>query len=180
MLPCVAMSRLLLPFLLPLAALAACNGDPKDTSEPPPLSLDDTAEDTDCDAHAPVVTEVLVENGGEHSFEGDMLPSLLVKTTAEDEDGDLDVMSVKLWWDTEVDDFVDTEGTPQVTGSPVQMRDLPCGVASGQYLLYLPVIGVPLAYSTTYEVAAKAADSHNVESEDYTIGVGTTPDENGN
>jgi hypothetical protein len=169
-----------LPFQLVLAAvIAGCNGDPKDTSEAPPLATDDTAE-TDCDAHAPVVTEVEVGNGGEQQFEGELLPSILIAVSAEDDDGDLDVMSMKLWWDTEVDGYVDTERSQDANGVPIQMRDLPCGVASATYATYFAVLGAPFAYATQYEVAASVADSHGVESEDAAIGVGWSPDENGN
>jgi hypothetical protein len=163
--------------LLPLV-LSACAGKGEDTSTAPPLDTDTAADE--CTGHAPVVTEVTAVNGGMRTFEGTSLPSFLITVTATDEDLDLDRMTINLWWDTTVDGTVSIERTPDVTGSPIVIRDLPCGVSQGSSGLYLPMqSGGALEFATQYEVAGVAIDAHGTTSEAAGIGSGWTPNEDG-
>lgn len=150
-----------------------CTGkEPVDTGEPPPLAVDDTA---DCNAHPPVVSSLTVGDGGTITAEdGSTQPSVLFEVGIEDDDGDLDIVSLKLWIDDTVDGAVDTSGAADRETNPTQVRDEPCGVYAADFDFRLGVTGSPLDFETPYDFAITAVDSHGVESAPA-IASGTTP-----
>lgn len=147
---------------------------PEDTDSAPPLVLDDTA---DCNLTAPVITDFVVGDGGiiDDPDQGKQ-QSVKFEVSIDDEDGDLDVLTLKVWYDEAVDGTVDTSGAPAVETAPYQVRDEPCNVYSADFSLRWGVTGSALDFATTYDFAAVALDSHGAASAPA-FATGTTPEE---
>src|SRR5688572_28322850 len=103
--------------LAPLAALllAACTL-PDDEKEPedsaPPINQDTDTGGVD---HAPVVRELIFDSCVyPFADEGDQ-PAILVAARATDEDADIHIITMDVWWDVQVDSAVDVSGTPKTT-----------------------------------------------------------------
>lgn len=154
--------------------LSACAGSEKESSDPPPLATDDTAED--CGGTPPVIDALTVSDGGEQTSEGVTFRALLVSADAHDVDSDIDRMKLDIWLDETVDGTVDTSGDPAFAGGYIVIRDLPCGVGTGGIGSYLPITGGRLSFATTYEFAGIVTDVHQFTS-DAVIITGTTPTE---
>lgn len=162
-------------WLLPLA-LVACTGkeETDDSNEAPPLVLDDTG---DCNANAPVIDGVTVKDGGiiDDPDQGEQ-QSIQFDVAISDEDGDLDVLSLRIWYDDALDGTVDTSGDPAVESLPYAIRDEPCNVFGADFSLRWGVTGNPLDFGATYDFAVVAVDSHGVPSAPG-FATGTTPTE---
>lgn len=168
-----------LVFLLPAALLmlSACSGkEPEDTSDPPDLT-DDTGED--CNANAPVVTHVTIENGGILTFDNGQYPTAAIRMDLSDDDGDLDLVSMYVWFDDVVDGAVDQSGEAPIAIESYLFEDVaPCMKFTASLILKPEVSGGTLAYNTRYEWAVVGEDHHLVMSAPY-ITDGVTPKEDG-
>lgn len=174
--------RIVAPLLIVLAALAGCkvctDAKPCVVAEdsPPPLALDDSE---DCNANAPVITAVTVSNGGVETFDNGDYPTLAVQMDVTDDDGDLDVLGMKLWFDTTVDGAVDRSGDPPFSSEGYLFTDAePCAKFMATLTLKPAVTSGVLDFNTRYEIATVAVDHHGVESSPF-ITDGVTPNSDG-
>lgn len=163
---------------LALAGLVGCTGDTEKESKdsPPPLALDDTA---DCNVNTPVVTGVEVSNGGFETFDNGTFVTVGLKMDVSDDDGDLDILGMYVWFDGTVDGAVDTSGDPAFDAPAYLFQDAePCGKFTASLTLKPAVTGGTLDYSTRYDFAVVAEDHHGVRSTPYIVN-GVTPNEDG-
>ena len=165
-----------LAFLLPL--VTGCTG-PKDTDEhdsPPPIS---TGDSVDCDANAPVVTSVTISNGGIQSFDNGDYTTVAVNMEVSDDDGDLDVIGMYIWFDNLVDGAVDRTGEASFSSDAYLFANaVPCGKFTASFSLKPAVTGTTLDWNTVYEFAVEAEDHHGVMSAPF-VASGVTPNSDG-
>ena len=148
----------------------------EDSSEPPPLTKGDTA---DCNLNAPVITEVEVSNGGMSTFDNGTFPTIGLAMKVEDDDGDLDVIGMFVWFDDVVDGAVDQSGEASFDAPAYLYENAePCGKFSAGLTLAPAVTSGTLDYSTRYEFAVVAEDHHAVRSAPYIVD-GVTPNMDG-
>ncbi|HJN75409.1 MAG TPA: hypothetical protein QGF58_15885 [Myxococcota bacterium] len=149
---------------------------PAGDSNVPPLGGDDST--LECFGNDPVINEVALENGGVQDFEGTPYPTILIWADTEDADGNLDVVTMEIWWDETPDGAVDTSGTAagDKTWTPRQ-DSAACNETAENLGLYLQV-GGSIPYDTEMDFAVRITDS---EAEPSNIGVATgwTPTETG-
>ena len=157
-----------------LLSLTACTGkEPKDTSNPPDLTGDDTG---DCNAAAPVITGVTITNGGLIVFDNGEYPTVGIDMALSDDDGDLDYLVMYFWFDDVVDGVVDRSGTPM--SKDWDNGATACMKYTADYTMLAEVSGGTFAYNTRYEFAVVGEDHHQVQSTPF-ITDGVTPQEDG-
>ncbi len=163
--------------LLPFALLLACDGKSvEDTDSPPPLATDDTA---GCNLNAPVITTLVISNGGLETFDNGTFPTIGIEMDVSDDDGDLDILGMYVWFDESVDGTVDTSGEPPFSAPYYLFEDaVECAKFTAGLTLKPAVTGTTLAYSTRYEFAVQAEDHHAVRSASYILD-GVTPNSDG-
>ncbi len=160
------------------ALLAACTGKPTGDSQDsaPPLSLGDTS---DCNTHAPVITSGSISNGGKQTFDNGEYPTVGITMDVSDDDGDLDVIGMSVWFDTVVDGTVDRSADPPFGTGGYQFENaLPCAKFTASLTLKPAVTTGLLDYNTVYEFAIEAEDHHAVMSTPYIVS-GVTPNSDG-
>lgn len=161
-----------------LVLMLACSGGAgKDESTTgPPINQDDTAEKV-CEGSYPKVTELTIEDAGELTVDAGTFNSFAVNAQAEDDDGDLHVISMDLWWDEVVDGDVSTSGAAGISSSAYRDPDWEdCEVFVTGFGLQIPVDGVRFLGKTAYEFAAVVHDANGMLSSPV-IASGTTPEE---
>jgi len=167
------------PFSLIAVALGlvGCTGKiPEDSNDPPALTTEDTGE---CNLHAPVITNVEVTNGGMSTFDNGTFPTIGLAMEVDDDDGDLDILGMFVWFDDVVDGAVDQSGEPAFDAPAYLFQDAePCGKFSAGLTLKPAVTSGTLDYSTRYEFAVVAEDHHAVRSTPYIVD-GVTPNMDG-
>lgn len=160
--------------LLILVGLGACKDDdgilPADT---------DGAGDN-CGETPPVIETLTVTYGGmtdpdlDDSCGAVAVPLVNITAHATDEDGDLHYWTMHTWWDTEVDEAVDTSGEA-ITVSSTQ--GLSCRTFEADLTTILCLSGEP-PYSTPVEWAASVSDDLDHDS-NVVITTFTTPSSDG-
>ena len=160
--------------LLPLLLLS-CSKSAEDTSSPPTIyQWDDTG--TTCGGAEPRLITLSTENGGLQDYEGTLWPTILIQAEAVDDDGDLQVATLELWWDDNPDGVIDTESSPSAENIFSNNED-PCLTLDATLGLYIQV-GRGMTYGTEYDFAARVTDSTGLQSEVKTV-TGFTPNEDG-
>jgi hypothetical protein len=167
------------PFSLIAVVVGLVGCDAKgveDSKEPPPLTTDDTG---DCNLHAPVITDVEVTNGGLQTFDSGTFPTIGLAMSVDDDDGDLDILGMFIWFDDVVDGAVDQSAEPSFDAPAYLFENAePCGKFSAMLTLKPAVTSGTLQYSTRYEFAVVAEDHHAVRSTPYIVD-GVTPNMDG-
>lgn len=161
-----------------LLAAACAPDDTKDSGDPPPINQGggDTA---DCDTNAPVIESFTVYNGGIFTFESVDWPSMVAEASISDEDKDLELVRMDVWFDDVVDGAVDTSGEAPLAGEPYAQDEYdPCTLGTNTYRLRFAVTGNRFLYATPYEFAGVVYDAHATPSE-VAIASATTPNEDG-
>lgn len=157
-----------------LVALLACSSD--DTGKDTAPGIGDNTGD-DCSGAAPVIDAFTIEEGDVITNEdGQEQPSLNITVEFEDDDWDLNTVTMNVWFDDTVDGSVDTTGDAPISTGEYQMEDGTCSVSGGSFTLAQGIVGDPLAYDTEYEFGAVIVDQHGLES-DPAITSATTPSE---
>ena len=155
--------------LLPLA-LFGCTKGGADSDEPPGLSDDSEVE---CSGTDPVLANLTVEDGGARDFEGVDYPTVLVTAEATDDDGNLDLVGITLYWDDTVDGSIDPSTADSASTTVTPDGGGPCEATGSTLGLYLQV-GEGVAYSTEYDWGMQIEDSQG-EISNLIVGSGTTP-----
>ena len=160
-----------------LALFLACTKTTGEDSGAPPLGGGDDSV-AECFGNPPVVNSVTLENGGVQDFEGTPYPTLLIWADTTDEDGNLDVVTMEIWWDETPDGEVDTSGTAsgEKTWTPRQ-DSTACAETEETLGLYLQVGGA-IPYDTEMDFAVRITDSEGEASNDG-VATGFTPTETG-
>jgi hypothetical protein len=160
-----------------LVLMLACTGGGKeDSSNAPPINQDDSVEKV-CEGGYPTVTELTVTDAGELTVDAGTFSSFAVSATAEDDDGDLHVISMDLWWDEVVDGEVSTSGAAGISSGAYRDPDWEdCEVFVTTFGLQIPVDGVRFLGNTAYEFAAVVHDANGMLSSPK-VASGTTPEE---
>jgi len=155
--------------------LVACSKSVEDSADPPTIyQWDDTG--VECEGADPRLLILSAENGGLQDYEGTMWPTILIQAEAIDDDGDLQVATLDLWWDDTPDGEVDTTGAPDADNIFSNNAD-PCLTMEATLGLYIQV-GRGMSYDTEYDFAAMVTDSKGLESE-IKIVTAYTPKEDG-
>jgi hypothetical protein len=155
--------------LLPVTLLACTKGD-KDSDQPPGLGDDSEAS---CEGNDPVLANLLVEEGQPTDFEGVTYPTVLIQAEAADEDGNLDLVRITLYFDETVDGSIDTETAGSTSASVSPDGGGPCESINATLGLYLQV-GEGIAYETEYDWGMQIEDSKG-EVSNLLVGSGVTP-----
>lgn len=161
-------------------ALAACTDKEEQESDPP--ELDTEPKDTDTadpcpGGTAPVITELLIENGGLQEYEaGEFYPTIKITASeVTDEDWDLETYYFDVWWDDAVDGAVAMgSDTLQVAGTVSD--DGPCTASEATVSMVVFLRGGGVEYDTLYEWGGVVTDSNGIASE-MAIASGCTPTE---
>jgi len=160
--------------LLPILLLG-CGKSAEDTSDTPTIyQWDDTG--TLCEGANPRLLVLSAENGGLQDYEGTQWPTILIQAEAIDDDGDLQVATLELWWDDEPDGVVDTDTAAAAENIFANNED-PCLTMEATLGLYVQV-GRGITYGTEYDFAARVTDSKGLQSE-IKIVTEFTPNEDG-
>lgn len=159
-----------------LLALAACADKAADSGSSAPPINQGGGGDSGCGGTAPVIDELTIVNGGIVKFDSGPKPTVGVQAHVTDEDADLDVVSMDVWYDDVVDNQVDTTGT-SFDGSPYEVSDEPCTSASTTFTLQIQA-GSNLEFDSLYEFAAVVTDG-NGEVSEVAIASGYTPTSEG-
>lgn len=155
----------------------ACTKPAADDSGGIPLTGTDS-DAVECFGADPVVGMVTLENGGNQDFEGELHPTILIWAEVTDEDGNLDFVTMDLWWDEEPDGAVDSSTDPLASNSFVPNTDAePCGQKAETVGLYLQV-GGGIPYDTQMDFAVRITDSET-EVSNVAVATGFTPTETG-
>lgn len=160
-----------------LVLFFACTKTTGEDSGAPPLGGTDDST-LECNGNAPVINEVVLENGGVQDFEGTPYPTILIWADTEDADGNLDVVTMEIWWDETPDGEVDTSLTAsgEKTWTPRQESE-PCNETEETIGLYLQV-GGSIPYDTEMDFAVRITDAEG-EASNVGVGTGVTPTETG-
>lgn len=160
-----------------LVSLSGCTGkEEEDSSDPPDLHGEDTA---DCNANAPVLTSVTINNGGLQTFDDGEHPTVGIEMQVEDDDGDLDVLSMYVWFDAVVDGTVDVSGEAPLAVEAWLFDGVDeCTKFTAGLTLKPEVSGGMFEYNARYEFAVVAKDHHQVASAPM-VADGVTPQEDG-
>lgn len=161
-----------------LVLMLACSGGSgkDDSSNAPPINQDDSAEKV-CEGSYPKVTELTIEDAGSLTVDAGTFNSFAVSAQAEDDDGDLHVISMDLWWDEVVDGDVSTSEPAGISSAAYRDPDWEdCEVFVTVFGLQIPVDGVRFLGNTTYEFAAVVHDTNGMLSSPA-VASGTTPEE---
>jgi hypothetical protein len=162
-------------YLLPLFLFGCSSKGVEDSGDPPTIyQWDDTG--TMCEGAEPRLLILSAENGGLQDYEGTQWPTILLQAEAIDDDGDLQVATMELWWDDTPDGMVDTESTAAAENIFSNSED-PCLTKEATLGLYLQV-GRGITYDTEYDFAARVTDSTGLQSE-VKIVTAFTPKEDG-
>lgn len=160
-----------------IAFLAAGCGekDGTDSEDLPPIGGgdDDTAE---CEGTDPEARGLELANGGVQDFDGTLSPTIEVRIDGYDADGNLDYVTMEVWFEAADDGSVDTSGDADVR-STFTVEDTPCEVTESDLVLRVQV-GGGLAYNTNYDVGARFIDSSGATS-NVVEATGSTPREDG-
>ncbi|MCB9759283.1 MAG: hypothetical protein H6739_05545 [Alphaproteobacteria bacterium] len=162
---------------LALLLLAACTGkEPVDSSDDgPPINQGNDSGD-ECYGNDPVLTSITLTNGGAVQFDDGTFPTIQVNVEGEDADGNLDVITLEIWFDADVDEQVDTSG-PDTVSQVITLSANDCVTTTGSASLRVQV-GSGLSYNTLYDVAARITDAEG-EVSNALVTTGSTPRENG-
>lgn len=161
----------------PLAALllVGCTGkDDAQDSELPPIRGDETQ--APCLGHDPVVTNLELSNGGNTDFDGTVYPTLLFTVSGTDEDGNLNYVTLDIWYEAGGEGEFEPSGDSQISNAMSTGAD-DCEELEADFRLKVQV-GGSLDYNTTYDVAVQVTDQAGEVSNVFT-GVGTTPKADG-
>lgn len=168
----------LAPILVLIALSVGCKEEKTEETAPP---LDTLAHDTVdyCPPGVPpVISEVLVENGGLADFDGETLPTVLVSAVVSDEDGDISSYKLDIWYDDTVDGSVEQGSTNTFQGLGT-LKDGECTAPAGTVGLQVGLSpDATIAFNTLYEWGAIVTDDNLLSSEMVT-GSGYTPTESG-
>ncbi len=164
-------------FGLAFLVVAACGKATETATEdiPPPVPSDEV----ECGDNAPTVEAVAIADNGFFQCEQEDWPSITLTATTTDPDADLTFYQYRLWWDTTVDGFVDTDGSYLEVQKTLSDED--CSVPEVDLTMILCITGNP-PYETEVEFGVVVLDEKGNESNggEAAIGVFTTPDANGN
>lgn len=158
-----------------LTLLFACGGKAGDSANNAP-PINEGGDTATCEGTAPVIEELVIGNGGIYEFDDGPAPTVSVMATITDEDADLNIVSLTVWYDEAVDGAVDTSGEG-LASSPYEMDEELCVTPEANYGLNIQV-GGSLDYDTLYEFAAVAKDGNGLSSA-VAIASGYTPNEDG-
>lgn len=163
--------------LLPILGLTACGSKEDSAAQdiPPPVPSDEVA----CGDSAPTIEALTIADNGFFQCEQKDWPSLLITAETTDPDGDLTFYEYRLWWDTEVDDHVDTSGS--YLDVVKTLSDGDCDVPSANLAMILCITGNP-PYSADVEFGVVIYDAEGNPSHggEATVASFTTPDADGN
>lgn len=163
--------------LMAIALLLAGCGEkePVDSDDLPPIGNggDDSAA---CEGTTPEARGLTLGNGGVQTFDDGPAPTFEVRIDAYDADGNLDYVTMEIWFEAADDGEVDTSGEPDVR-STFTVDDNPCEVVDTDLVLRIQVGGA-LGYNRNYDVAARFLDSSGATSNVVTA-TGSTPTETG-
>jgi len=160
-----------------LVLFLACTKTTGEDSGAPPLGGDGDSV-AECNGSDPVLNSVNLENGGVQDFEGTPYPTILVWADTEDADGNLDVVTMEIWWDESPDGSVDTSGIPSGEKTWTPREDsAPCQETAETLGLYLQV-GGSIPYNTEMDFAVRITDSEGEVSNDG-VATGYSPTETG-
>ena len=159
-------------FLPMLLLFMACKGGGEDTNTAPPVRNDDTA--GACSGADPVIAGVNLSNGGIVDFEGTDYPTIQISADATDEDGNLNYVTMEVWFS----EFGDpnTDGSAQLDKTfSVDSND--CSVDG--YVFDLNVqVGGGLQPNTEYTFAVRLTDAEG-EVSNIGLATGYTPKSDG-
>ena len=156
----------------------ACTKTPAGEDSGLSLTGSDTGDEVECFGNDPVVGSVTLENGGSQDFEGELYPTVLIWAEVTDEDGNLDFVTMDLWWDEEPDGTLDSSGDPQGSSSFVPNSDAEkCAQTAETVGLYLQV-GGGIPYDTEMDFGVRITDSES-EVSNVAVATGFTPTETG-
>jgi hypothetical protein len=151
-----------------------------DTGTLPPIPA---SEMEICGEHSPVIEDLVVENYGMYTFgEGSMKresPSIRIGGNFSDDDGDLHICRMRVWFDQLEDGNVSTVSDPLEVH--VSSLDDSCIVFNKSLGMILEV-GTTVPFDTLVEfgVVASDAEGNRSDNNEPTLIVFTTPDEDGN
>jgi hypothetical protein len=160
--------------VLGVLVLVACNGDEGT------LPADSDGANDACGEALPVIESLTIANAGmtdpttDDSCGAEFVPLVRITAHATDEDGDLHYWTMNTWWDTELDDTVDTTGSSIEVSST---QGLDCRTFEADLTMILCLSGDP-PYSTPVEWAAVVSDDQNHAS-NVAITTFTTPASDG-
>lgn len=165
--------------MLWLLATLACKDNGEDTGETPPIRSEDTAV---CKGHDPVLTRFELANGGMVDFDGTEAPTIQLQADATDEDGNLDAITLEIWWEGDADGSVDTSGAPDSEKTWTLMSDSECSVfdtADSPATIALNLqVGGAIPTNSPYDFAIRITDSEGEVSNVLTA-TGVTPKSDG-
>ncbi len=157
-----------------------CGGDKSDSSAEGggtelPGGGDGTAE---CGGAAPIITDVQCSADGLKEFEqGSELPTLLMSMFIEDEDADLNVMEVTVYFDDVVDGTVSTQD-PEYPPIVVSLSQETCNEPEATVNITTFINGVSPRFNQAYEWGMVVRDANDDASAVYIFEC-ITPFENG-
>ena len=152
------------PALLCLLMWTACNDkEAVDTGEPELLD-NDTDEPTECSGTAPVIETIDCIESDPQNIEGTDYPTLTLRSTVTDEDGDLTSYSIMVYFDDVVDGVVDTSDAVYSPYTSSLQRD-ECAAPEAELGLRLAIPGVWPDYETEYEWGLVVSDAGGLASE---------------
>ena len=154
-----------------LSLLLACKGGVEDTNTAPPLRTDDTEV---CAGADPVIEGVTLSNGGVVDFEGVDYPTIRIAADTTDEDGNLNYVTMELWYSEFGDPNTDAEAQ---SGKTFSIDPTECGVEAYVFALNLQV-GTGLQYNTEYTIAVRITDEQG-EVSNIAQATGYTPKQDG-
>lgn len=156
--------------LLALLAVACTGKDTPVDSELPPIRGDETA--APCLGHAPVAVALELGNGGVTDFDGTPYPTILFNVLATDEDGNLNYVTLDIWFQAGGEGDFTPSGDPQVSSAMSTGAD-DCGQSEAELKLKVQV-GEGLDYNTAYDFGVRVTDQA-AEVSNILTGVGITP-----
>ncbi|MBK9643602.1 MAG: hypothetical protein IPO67_00330 [Deltaproteobacteria bacterium] len=166
------------PVILTALTLAvACKGSGGEDSddEAPPIRGGDDTNEPQCGGTNPEAVSLTLANGGLYAFEGVDYPTLLLSVDATDADGNLDQITLGVYWEDDGDGAA-TPAAARFEKVITSGTDACAGMAE-TFLLKLQV-GESLEYNTVYDFAAMVTDSAG-ETSGWVVASGSTPKADG-
>lgn len=121
----------------------------------------DTDTDSDCSGTRPVIESLDVGDGDIiHADDGDY-PTIGLSLEATDDDGDLDMFSYEVWFESPSDGVVNTSGRADIDSGSIARSGDPCESFSLNLRAQIAVGQGLLDYDTEYAFAIVVHDAHD-------------------
>jgi hypothetical protein len=155
------------PVLLATFLVTACKDKGGDSNSAPPIDTEPTGDsgDTCVGGTAPTISKgPICGYPGMQVYETDEVPTLSFTLTASDDDWDLDVYELTLWYDDVADGSLDTSTATELSGSPHTENQDDCVTPTISLTQTLFVPPDSLDYDTLYDWGLAVTDSHGLQS----------------